>query len=176
MATERVELPNGTLYQELGEINAQVPVPAGWHTTFMHVPNNYAYSVSREDLSLTGMYKVGMSLQALENVSQALGQIPSDVAREMINNIPARPASDVVEFESNGLVFFRRFFWVASDEYPIEIPWAKPYPIDMYSQVVANDRTNRLYSMNFDTPSSEWRNYRETGKLMIEGTVLDPNF
>lgn len=159
--------PEGFTWKQLTEIKAAFLVPNGWH--FKHETNtdNEAYFVTLEDIDKQGSYLTGMSVNTVPNVSKKTNTWAKNYALLVHKQIKADSTITLVsEWENPQPPFM---LYGLKCEKKVE----GGLTIVMHQLIVANEKTDRLYVILFESTKEFWDAAWRIGDVMMTKFVLD---
>lgn len=186
----RSELPTGYIWKECGSIKAKFPMPQDWFFKTQTVPGTRAFFMTREPIiadslrlfsvgremlyqtsSPEGYFKTGLSINVFPDFYRRTRRSPSAVARDYMDN-PSKemiPTSQILRQRDGHLITLRRLFRVNAQN----VMGKRMESTNYYIEFTANDSTQTLYTIMFETPSENWQGDEEIARTMIENRVLD---
>ncbi len=165
------ETPKGFIVKECEGIDALFLMPATWFYHTKTKDGTTTFYMTQESIAERGRYETGLAVSAIPKMREKTGIEPVSFARRYITAQPNfEPTSEVVTFSEGGLIVFRRYFKTL----PIQVASTVLYKEkNIYMECTGNNQTGMTYVALFEAPAEQWQQYAETGKIMIEGRILN---
>ncbi len=168
--------PAGFQWQEFQEIKAKFLMPFGWHFKHVGADGSDAYFITLQNIDVEGGFRTGLSVNTVPNISKASNLWVKQYARAMHEAIKMDSTIRVItEWENPQGVFvmyglqYEKQILVADTSAPAADP------VRVHQLIVANERTDRLYVITFESNSSIWPAAWEIGTVLTTKFVLDEN-
>jgi hypothetical protein len=156
--------PRGFRWQEIPEIKGAFLVPQGWYFKTESRGKTFAFFITKEQIRSGGMFKTGLSVNVVRNLSTPVQEYAQAFMEELGRTYPEAVWESFTPSADPFLA------WSTTIDDPGK---AAGYPLTMYYLIIANPRTNTLYLMWFESPSSVWSQEWLQGERILENFALD---
>ena len=137
--------------------------PKNWFVKASYQKGHYALFISKEEISKDQNFTTGFTLNFNSHISKKTGSTPSEYAKQWIENVPKLKNKKVIvkpwEFTNNIL---KAFGIRVKDNEKI-----------VHYMLVANDNTDSLFIMLFESPLKEWEEEWKIGNKIMNNLRLD---
>lgn len=161
------EAPSGFSWKRLPEIKAAFLMPDGWHFKHEHENSTDAFFITLEDIDKQGSFLTGLSVNAIPNVSKKTKLWVKEYALRLHSQIKQDTTIKVIDEWQNPqgpfMVYGMRSEKVVNDKMTMV----------MYQLIVANEKTDRLYVIAFESMKDIWEAAWRLGDVMMTKFVLD---
>jgi hypothetical protein len=165
--TELPAAPEGFDWKQLPEINASFLMPRGWHFKHESSDGSDAYFLTLENIEKEGIYKTGLSINSVPQISKKTNKWPKQYAREFHESMKSDTAIHITrEWENPQAPFV-----VYGMEYEKVV--SENFTLVVHQLVVANEKTDRLYVILYESSKDIWDAAWSIGDLMMTKFVLD---
>ena len=166
------EPPEGYSWERAPLIRAGFLRPDGWHFKQTEQSGQLAYFITKEPIPAdaeegTTQFETGFSINVWQQVSQVKGVRPSDFAQSYVAVIQQSTEHEVenVGTPSHGsMVGIGVQFRTKND----------PDPLRQQLLLVANDATDTLYHIMFESPIRQWDEEWPVARMVLKQLVLHP--
>ena len=157
--------PTGFTWQHLTPIKSAVLRPDGWFYKQSTKANTQGFYVSKEDIDKLGFFKTGLTLDCIRNISKITKLSPSLYAAQMAD--AAASKFPLLERSSSTQGPFKaiRFNYVSSS--------TNQEDIRICQLLIANDKTDTLFIVIFESPTSEWQESWKKGEVILKKLLID---
>ena len=159
-----LQLPKGAAWQSIPEIKARFLVPKDWHFT-KDFKEPLTYFITLEDYAKTKRYDSGLKV--------SVRKIPGDQPVKEIAEKAIRSKCQAGELVQP--VVAESFGTMTISGCIVRVD-ASGTPFTVAMTEVAGPKTNTLYTMSFQSPTTTWDRVWEEGKYVIGHFVLDDDF
>ncbi len=169
----KTELPHGFTMKLCPSIRAQFPMPLDWF--YREEENSIMRScyLTRDLIRPSVLFTTGLTVFAEKNIKKKHGYTPLVRARSyMDTQTEMQPIGDWKMNSKGRLVTFRGFFQTDSRTVNRQLI----QPATYYVEATANDRTDTVYYITFETPTSKWEQDAEIAHTMIDNRILDEKY
>lgn len=166
-AGECSELPDaqeGFNWKYLPESSLAVLAPNDWHFLAEADETMRAYYISQEHIGgADELFKTGLTVAVLRKEGNVV-QAAKDVPAAIMKTAGVDPV-EVSERTEGNLTFFELEYEKSFETYDATI----------HNLIVANAETNVMYVITFESPSDEWEQAWEKGRVMLEQMLFLDN-
>lgn len=129
-----------------------------------------AYFMTRESIAQRGRFDTGIAVNVLSGIRKKVKTSPSLYAHSfMTSQTDMRPTSEIVMSNDGSLRVARRYFEITPGiKHGVRFEHK-----NLYVEATANDQTDRVYFIMFETPASKWQEDAGIARMMIDNRVLD---
>ena len=156
---------NDTKFQwvESGLGDSEFLKPKNWFVKASYQKGHYAFFISKEKISKDQNFTTGFTLNFNSHISKKTDNIPSEYAKQWIQNISKLKNKKVIvkpwEFTNNIL---KAFGIRVKDNEKI-----------IHYMLIANDNTDSLFIMLFESPLKQWDEEWKIGNNIMNNLRLD---
>lgn len=173
-------LPEGFSYHEVPQMRASFVKPDGWFFKYVEIGNTQAAFISLEQITTDTPFNT------LDEVEESNRGFRTGFTINAFARIPRPHIAAFLAISTNPAII---------SEGPIEAINGSPFiiyqgrfhssllaqsrgfePRKFYLESIGNILTHTVYISMFESPELDWDRYEETGRLMMERKVLNPDY
>lgn len=159
--------PSGFTWKHFPEIKAAFLMPNGWYFKQDSGDGKNAYFITLEDIDKQGAFLTGLSVNTVPNISKRTGQWAKKYAWSLHQQIKKDTGVTIQEEWENPLPPFIVYGMRCEKKVNHSTT------IVMHQLVIANEKTDRLYIVLFESPKNFWDAAWRIGDVMMTQFVLD---
>lgn len=156
--------PEGFQWMYLPESAIAVLAPDQWHFLSEQSESSRGYFISLENISTEGSFKTGLTVNVQRDKSRNALQVAGGLPATILEL-----AGIVTPVEVSNRTDGDKTF------YEFEYQTAGSQAVIVHNLIAANQATNTLYVITFESPSEQWEEAWKTGQVMIEHLVFLDN-
>lgn len=161
------EPPLGFVWQRMPELKAAFLAPKGWHVKKRQTDGTDAMFITLEDIEVEGMFRTGFSMNAVPQISVKTKMWAKQYAR-MFHETIKNDSSVTVRSEWENpqgpfMVYGLQFTKNVSNSDSIVV----------HQLVIANEKTDRMYLIMFESPADLWDAAWRIGDVIMNRFILD---
>lgn len=161
--------PQGYTWQWCEGIKAGFLKPDGWYFKEEEKGDTKAFFISKESADKEGMFKTGLSVNAVKYASVKTRKLPSEYARESINKM--RLLLECKDsFPAGDGVYFKGYACICHSKSPLLVM------VMQYTLALGNDNTGTFYLIVFESPETEWDQAWKIGRPIIDNLALESEY
>lgn len=161
------DAPAGFTWKQLPEIKAAFLMPDSWYFKHENIDGTDAYFLTMEDIGKQGSFLTGLSINTVPNVSVKTKQWVKDYALLLHAQIKKDTTLTVVDEWQNPQAPF--MVYGMRSERTVNVTLT----VVSYQLVIANEKTDRLYVIVFESTKDLWEAAWRIGDVMMTKFVLD---
>ena len=153
--------PEGFSWKRVESLKASFLMPDGWHFKQEEQHGARAFFITLENIDKAGRFETGLSVnvQTLER-----DKAPERAAQFVLGMMQAHEVLDQWAKEVGVMKIFGCRVRETEKDHP---------PLIIHVLTVANERSNTLYLMMFESPEASWDAAWAKGRVMLEKFLLD---
>ena len=162
--------PSGFEWFSMPEIKAKFLKHKGWFTHHETIEGTESYSISLENVEIEKSFRTGLSVNCVSHVSDKAKMWAKQYARafhELIKNDTTVTLISEWENPQNPFVVYGM-------QYTKTTPGLDT--VTIHQLLIANEKTDRLYVVSFESPTDLWGAAWSLGSEMVTKFILDENF
>ncbi|HET9908128.1 MAG TPA: hypothetical protein VFQ23_15865 [Anaerolineales bacterium] len=156
--------PEGFQWKYLPESSVAVLAPEQWHFRSEQSETARGYFISLENISTEGSFMTGLTVNVQRDESRNAMQVAEDLPLKILDLAGIVPPVEVSTRTDGNMTF-----------YEFEYQTAGSRAIIVHNLIAANQATNTLYVITFESPAEHWEEAWKTGQVMIEQLVFLDN-
>lgn len=161
--------PQGYTWEWCESIKAGFLKPDSWYFKEEEKGGTKAFFITKELIDVEGMFKTGLSVNAIKYASIKTKKLPSELAKETINKMKLMlECKD--SFSVGDGVYFKGYACICHSKSPLL------GMVMQYSLAMGNDNTGTFYSIVFESPEAEWDEAWKIGRPIIDDLALESEY
>lgn len=158
--------PSNFSWVKIEEMKVVFLRPDGWHFTNNKAKLLGSFAIYRKEPDTDGRFETGLTLYAIRNMGKTDRELPSRQIHRFVEDMKAQEGVQVFSVARvergpfQGLAI--RYVYTSSTASPI-----------MYHRLfLANDRTDTILFITFESPESKWEETWRIGKTLVTTFIL----
>lgn len=156
--------PEGFQWKYLPESAVAVLAPDQWHFLSERSETARAYYISLENIGTQGFFKTGLTINMQRDTSRNAMQVAEGLPATIMELAGISTPVEVSNRTDGDLTI-----------YEFEYETAGSQAITVHNLIAANQATNTLYTITFESPTDQWDEAWKIGQVMIEQLVFVDN-
>jgi len=162
-------LPNAPArfaWVSVDDIDALFLQPDGWHFMYNKAKLRGSFVISREPPDINFRFETGLSCYAVNNLGKMNGRLLSEQVDEYVRNLGNHEAHDILSTASITLATYTGASIRFRDN-------SNEKRIINHRLYLANDRSDTLLIINFESPEAIWSKTWPIGEVLVTRFILD---
>lgn len=150
----------------IDDIDAFFLRPDGWHFTHSQAKLRGSFVISREPSDIDFRFETGLSGYVVNNLGKMNGRLVSEQIDEYIHNLGSQDSLDILTTTPITRMAYRGIGVRFHDR-------SNEKSIINHRLYLANDRTDTLFIINFESPEAIWSTTWPIGETLVTHFILD---
>jgi hypothetical protein len=168
-APARPDAPDGFKWHEIKPIKAAFLRPDGWHFSKATNKHGVAYKFTKEDTSKGKSFLTGLTINVTKKVTEKSHVKPSLYAVHFMQEY-TKGLKVTLDGKLDHIGILQRLIFEVVKKIP-ETDTDQDFRVRVV--VIANDKTDTMYTIFFGAPNDEWEQAWKIGNVLLSMFMLD---